>query len=40
VEVRRIEPLSLVLRQVGTLDLGETVAIALAALRTEERDES
>ncbi|MCG6988936.1 MAG: transcription-repair coupling factor [Gemmatimonadetes bacterium] len=39
-EVRRIEPLSLILRQVGTLDLGETVTIALAALRTEERGES
>jgi transcription-repair coupling factor (superfamily II helicase) len=33
-EVRRMEPLSVVLQQLGTMDLGETVVAALTALNT------
>ncbi|MCG6957011.1 MAG: transcription-repair coupling factor [Gemmatimonadetes bacterium] len=33
-EVRRMEPLSVVLQQLGTMDLGETVVAALTALGT------
>jgi transcription-repair coupling factor (superfamily II helicase) len=40
VEVRRIEPLSLVLQQLGTFDLGETVVMALEALRSAGGDEA
>jgi hypothetical protein len=33
-EVRRMEPLSVVLQQLGTMDLGETVVAALTALNS------